>query len=1630
MPVLRSPLRPVSIYTHRRIFFCLLLLFGLSAFAQAQEQENAPDTPATELNVEDLRRRITGEAPLELIGLTLGDTDVSLFMTGFWAGTLQGNLGFANDPLGTRLISPETPVLFTQEADLTLSLWIRERWFVEVNFLDNTSLNTYRAGYQGLPGEYVQYAGIGNTGLDFPVFPYLDLGGDSPSSFGFYSRLGSQDLSVHTLFRYDAAAREERVFVGGRERTYSYVEPQNSVRGISFVLPDINIDSDPLVYIEDENGSLRDNNGRRWRLAGSSEYAAGRNMGLMELNVRPQGMVAVSYSRGADNRPWNTSMGYYDNPGVPGISDFLYIIQQWFDPSMTNIKLEDFPQSGNGRGLSSRPGEVIINGLPALVLREAGTFSPFERQNRYEAPSSFSEQAALVYLSSGKEFAGYELVPLDAGALNADIPLYSAAERNRNFYELLIAGKGADRRTPETRWPLAELYPQAYMPGSTAFTGDLSLRFTNYGSSLSYLIGTDVVPGSVLVWRSGIQDPNFTYDAYGGTVSLATPAGNSELIRITYLKRSDETRLGSIAAGLGAIYNREHSPFSSAIALGIRWNLTADNSYTEEGVSSPGTVGLSAKTAWDFDHLKTQITAGVGFEQTDTTGLYRVEGMEGNEATLSLSPESAFISHPPESADIITPNFTGLTVSNRADLVYRNYRDNAAFGSTLMPITWGGSSTVSGQNRPYPAKDPRLGSDTQVLVAEFSLSNARNWTGFQVPLGDNSAILSRAGEIEIPYRLYGFNNVSVSDFKLILQIGSLSGEDNAIRENLELILEKELFSAAAGINENPRIARFVISDEERLRLTDVKFLRLLAVYGGTGTIQGRVLLAPPIVRSAGFRAVTYDGNTVKGSSDLYGSGTNAVRAVQIYETGASSLGSAYSETINRLHPIGGRQRVLEIGWEGMQQNISAGADGRVGDLPLFNYSTLSFFVKGPAISPAGRNLIFYIAPGSEALSDYTLMAEIPLGAFRSGQWSKVTINYRGDNQGITVDGGNAAPAVLRYRPSTRLSQENAGSGRTNYVAFLITPQNGTSLDDGSICIDEIILEDASPVYRLNFGMAAEYSRQGNLLSIGNMPVFSDLLVSNALESETRGDPFTGDEEVSAGMVNRSRAEISVFDTELTGNFAFTAAKETFLWSAGHGVSRSWGPFSAGESFFTSPGENSAGHKINLAFTNDFSANLDAEASFDFSKLARKWDLDMGYKNANVYIPSTAVTARAIWTDNNEEIEENASYGWVWLRSLQELAPDAGTGADLRQTVTKISVTEATVPVGATVTFDGSTNYVKANNQLSSESGAGLDVPVFLGQTSLLFNMGRRYKRSLWISSDDALNDGNKFFESVNDSLQLWTVFPFYSLFTPELDKAMDRSIEDSPSFGITDYTVFYDRFGSSLRLPSHFDIKALVIPSGAGLRLERMLEQKLDTRFDMLTVGGNLVYSAINLFGLLGYYPLFKFYQGDEFSHAMDVVVALPKNEDLSWRFQSTAAAGFHGFSGGILSFGNTLTLLSGGGWLESLKIDWTVPTQKSLLSVFYTWVANAARRQSSWLTLSALLDSDYEQFRKESLELSFDNSGDYLYWTLSVAHESIIRILGRLNFSVFAKLDLSKESQTSTFSFAGTVGTSLRLSF
>jgi hypothetical protein len=1099
---------------------------------------------------------------------------------------------------------------------------------------------------------------------------------------------------------------------------------------------------------------------------------------------------------------------------------------------------------------------------------------------------------------------------------------------------------------------------------------------------------------------------------------------------------------------VGTEYQGEH--FGARAGLGLRWNLNADT-YSEGGSTNPGTAGLGAQASWDYGDFSARVSGGFGFEVPDTTGLYRAAGMEGGEQSLPLVPENSFISEAPG----------GLDRNSRAGLVYRNYREDQIGGPVLKPSDWEGATTVSGKSGPYPVRDPALAS--QVLTAEFNFDSITTWTGFQVPLEEGGGILEGAKLIEVPFRLEGFDSNTVAgghggDFTVMIQFGPLQDQDQIFTKYPAALVEKQIYPPVGNAPNNPaaygeaaRIALIQLSDEDRRKMRGATFMRLLILKNpGSASFGGRVMLAPPIVQGASFRAVfTSAGQKIVAADDPGQSpGAPAAAGVERGESGAASLEAAYGDLIHRLHPSGG-QRVLELAWENLDANMAVGADGRTSSpLPLSGYRTLNFFVRGPD-APAGTVFRFLVARGPESWerrgSEIFLEAEIPLEAIPPHSWSKVELRY-GDGGEVRVNNSRVSGARLNYHPAgAPATTTEEGSG--GYLLFLLDNPGG-AIPAGNLAIDEIILEEPVPAYQVSGGAMIRWGQQGTLVSIRGLPVIEDVSLETTVESNLRG-PSAGE---VIGLAGRGSGKTTILGTKVQVNAGLnyqtiTGEKYTGNWNAGHGISRSFGPLSVGESFSLFPGERSVDHRFALELTPfgstpvPLNSRLSGETAYQDESRSRRWDFSLDFPGEKVqrFLPGLALDAQLAWAGKDLDTTWLDNYGESWVQTWALLVPDLGEGETSRNIRGGLSLSKEFGPLGTSLLLEGRSAATVPQTQ--SESLIRLDVP--LRPYGINFRGERNFLRSLRGMGNNSNADMEIFGASLKDSSPLWFSVPFYVLGDPTIPQKQDESAtgkEDSH-----EYSRFKDSFSVSLILPARTGLSSLWTPAGISAGLGRTTERKLDTSFDLLDLNGTLRFTGVNLLGAWGVKPLFPFYASDEFDHGLEAAIAFPKNEDIFWRAGSIARLGFFGFSGGNLGLSNRFSLGKNRNttaetsinsnttplnWMENLELKWTRPSKKGLLKTLWDYGMAALGLQDSWLVLSGIPRAPYEARLTERLELILDHSGEYLRLSALAGHESHIIITGRLDFSVFGEIGSAWDEKTNTFSMIFSIGTGLRVSF
>jgi hypothetical protein len=516
------------------------------------------------------------EAATSLFSVDMGGKDAELLVHGSWEASLMGQTGLVLDNSGGLSLSDEVPILFTQTPDLYLSFLLLKKYFVEARVTSDASEVRYSAGYKGGEGELIKEIRVGNDGISFPALPFLSLGTGSYRSFGAAAKVGSETFEGRAMLRYDQADRVEKKFVGSSEVTETVVAASDFIRGRYFATPGVPA-TNLEVYVQSTSGTISGGDGNKYRLLASSEYSYKAATGFIALSLAATSRV-IAYYAGSGSASSSVTLG------SGKVCALLY------DPALR----------------------------PAAAARDT------EILCRYAMTGGEGVKAFVRDLSSGLKDSNYE-VRVDSSGY-AEVTRGSVTDPTNAIYRRPFDGD------------MSYLYTTDFTSdsGDKTYSPNLSKAIVvrRYLPVSQISIDTDVIEGSVEVTRNGVSDYAFTVDAKGGVLTLATEPGLDEEIVVTYLRESSERSSGSIAAGLGGVFDLGDKR-SAWAALGLRWSVPG-TSYASAGVSNPGTLTLTAGEK-DAEGAFQQNAAIAGTWKTDeAAGRYRVEGME-NQGSYATS---------------------------------------------------------------------------------------------------------------------------------------------------------------------------------------------------------------------------------------------------------------------------------------------------------------------------------------------------------------------------------------------------------------------------------------------------------------------------------------------------------------------------------------------------------------------------------------------------------------------------------------------------------------------------------------------------------------------------------------------------------------------------------------------------------------------------------------------------------------------------------------------------------------------------------------------------------------------------------------------------------------------------------
>ncbi len=684
------------------------------------------------------------EAPLALFDQKVSDVDVVLQADGTWTTRLATGWGEGITPSGVLpgLSYPgyERAPVFEQIPDFSLTLWLMERYYMEINYrIKNQSI---LLGYKGQPGEFVQWVKAGNAPFSVPARANQTLPEGRPGSPAAGAGFSAGPVDFEGLARYEDGTRQTRSFLGYRDISNTSVEADAWIHDQFFRLP---AQAGPFtgirILVEDPSGSIPESlpasalGTRTWfRPATAGEVSFNTATGEIILAAPAKKRYLVTWDGAAGLSPSYTSplLGLKLTPNSPPVAGTWYVLDQPGQPSPFELR-DRYPVPTGVTG--------------AILLYNKDTGAPVTSVSVSQAPSQTWFQVS-GFLASGAP---------DRSSSVAEAPFFYAQENG-----LL---------------PFQTMYPSATAGSSPPATATLpwAFRLPATTNATSYSLGTDVIPSSIIVVRNGLTTSAFRFDETSGTLNLDVPVFDTDQIVISYQTVQTTNLANDLVLWQGGHWDLSDKQ-DMEWNFQSRWNMTP-GSYTTEDLQSPGRI--AGTLAWNASEgpwtWSLQGTGGAIL--ADSTGMRQIYGQTDSGTQAALDGNALRPSAAPGTAASATSPLASLTEANRAPTFFSNYWINDPLTGTPNPGTYGTPGVTrqaagsGGWMGPYIVLGDGQRTD-RLAVLDADMSAKGQWSGLQVFVnGGKPADLRSTAAITIPIRVAVNTGTST---KIYFQAGTLS----------------------------------------------------------------------------------------------------------------------------------------------------------------------------------------------------------------------------------------------------------------------------------------------------------------------------------------------------------------------------------------------------------------------------------------------------------------------------------------------------------------------------------------------------------------------------------------------------------------------------------------------------------------------------------------------------------------------------------------------------------------------------------------------------------------------------------------------------------------------------------------
>ncbi|MCG8452555.1 MAG: hypothetical protein MI717_05175 [Spirochaetales bacterium] len=1430
---------------------------------------NSPTPPSNGgVDKESETPTATQEASPYLLDFRLGDADVDVFWDGYWRlGFVTGG-SFGKKTAENQFNGLNRGTAFTQEPDLTFSLWLANQWFVEATFLEGFDRNTYRAGYVGTPGSVVEEVVVGNAGIGATSYAGIDVSTPQYNAPGLSAVFSTPKSRHEALIRFDATSPQEKIFEGAYEVRVEELALSDFLEGRAFILPDSGDGiENAVVYFEDSQGSLTGTDGlsgtRPYRRGEDGEYFLDEENGLLTLSESATGRVLMFYEvNGTDVGAASLGRNFV----VPANASLQPDFEAWGGQDSNLIdfdwnEVDVYDPAGRDYSVTS---QVTIEGNSALILYEPGRFTPFERQNLYASSRPLPEETWRI--SPRLEQRG-SLYPA------SESPEYSFASDTEDQTLTVFGATGSDSRHPGNRYPFAAADPQAYGPGraeETAFSRTIQLAIRE--SNASYSLGTGVVPGSVIVLVNGVRD-------YSVQV---TNDGRLEFQRFIYADDWIEVsyRTETLDLDGGDIYVYQGNQFQLTprltweLAESLRWNLGTKRTSEEFG-TSPGEITVASTLDWQADSAGVTVTTEGILSTPDTGGNLRLFGMDSGGYSLALF-DQALVETPSSPLSSLPPN--------RVSSSQFDYITYDSFGRPILRDYSYTGATATGEDKAGLASGRSGDPTSRVMDLRFALDDD-DWSAADA-LADSRSLpnLSASTALEIPIAFlkdWG-ENTDGNRPQVYLEIGEIGESadhhnDGGIQpKDLGRSLSWELSAlsfTASQINDawaNPgtwKTLRIPLTSAERVRLSSVRSYRLIVANTSGSEVSGRLLAGPPRFDGSAFRT------EVRNASD----GLTSNQDVSADEVEANSLKSAFPETDELFHDKNEENRALRIRWGTETGGSALGAATR--------WEASSWFSPVPA--QAYRSLRFYlkdddgVGPLSLEISDdqgkgYVLSwdSSAPTG------WQRITLDLStqratsSSGQGITVTADSNIDQLSRI------------------VLRGSTPDGSTvGIRSGSILLDEIHLRDPSYTLTGNGEVEGFWRYQDDLWSLGSVPMLGNIEVKGRLRG-AGGQVVSSQDQGNYAAGGDVSLKTDLLGLGVQTHWSGTWTKNNQQWSGSHTLriparfNTFWITDSHSLGTGGDDGHFSRENTMNLTLSPG-SISVYGRALTQRNQLIQSWGGTTRWRG-NWW----DVSAETDYILSTDQYKSEQNYFSSWIHGFTLLAPSQ-TSTLNREAHHELVLAGHWGPV--TVKWDPTLRMKTSQSPLWVQENywAGtLSLPLQFSEWSLIpaYRRSLRQKVDPGAQNQDYLDSWNVFARNLAPLFPLSHFVPFGELFGQADSAVFTQGSQQSME---ADYEA---EFSLDLSRSAQGRWQDLLLPSSGGLSMEREYQRKGATVGWKDEWRATLAFSAINLFGAFGLYPFIPFYNTEELSSLYQLILKdrngnTPSPSEFSWQANASFRA-------------------------------------------------------------------------------------------------------------------------------------------